>query len=95
MIAHPDNVAIQLLQRARQRGLVVPDDLSVIAYDDEFAGLADIPLTAVAPPRENVGRLAVEFILRKLHSAHPDRAELHIRLLPHIVVRSSTGPPRP
>lgn len=94
VLAHPDNIAIQVLQRARQRGLVVPDDLSVIAYDDEFAGLADIPLTAVAPPRENVGRLAVEFLLRKLHSGRSDRAELHIHLLPHVVVRASTAAPR-
>ncbi|MEU4804202.1 substrate-binding domain-containing protein [Actinosynnema sp. NPDC023587] len=94
VLAHPDSIAIQVLRRARQRGLVVPDDLSVIAYDDEFAGLADIPLTAVAPPRENVGRLAVEFLLRKLHSGRKDRAELHIHLLPHVVVRASTAAPR-
>lgn len=93
VLAHPDDIAIQIVQRARQRGLVVPDDLSVVAYNDEIAGLADIPLTAVAPAREDVGRLAVEFLLRKLHSPHPDRAGLHIHVLPKVIVRASTGRP--
>lgn len=94
VFAHPDDIAIQIVQQARIRGMIVPDDLSVVAYNDEIAGLADIPLTAVAPAREDVGRLAVEFLLRKLHSGWTDRAELHIHVLPRIIVRASTGPPR-
>ncbi|WP_436498783.1 substrate-binding domain-containing protein [Actinokineospora sp. HUAS TT18] len=94
VFAHPDDIAIQVVQRARQRGMIVPDDLSVVAYNDEIAGLADIPLTAVAPARGDVGRLAVEFLLRKLHSTRADRAPLHIHVLPRVIVRASTGPPR-
>ncbi|WP_412538181.1 substrate-binding domain-containing protein [Longispora sp. K20-0274] len=94
VLVHPDDVAIQVVQRARLRGMVVPDDLSVVAYNDEIAGLADIPLTAVAPAREEVGRLAVEFLLRKLHSGRSDRAELHVHVLPRVIVRASTGRPR-
>ncbi|GIG56610.1 LacI family transcriptional regulator [Longispora fulva] len=95
VLAHPDDIAIQVVQRARQRGMVVPDDLSVVAYNDEIAGLADIPLTAVAPAREDVGRLAVEFLLRKLHSGRTERAALHVHVLPRVIVRASTTRPRP
>ncbi|MGY0231386.1 substrate-binding domain-containing protein [Longispora urticae] len=58
------------------------------------AGLSDIPLTAVAPTREDVGRLAVEFLLRKLYSGRSGRAELHVHVLPRVIVRASTARPR-
>lgn len=45
-----DRQAALLEGAARRAGLTVPDDLALVAYDDEIADLADIPLTAVAPP---------------------------------------------
>jgi len=95
VLAHSDSTAVEILHRARNRGLVVPDDLAIVAYDDEYAALADLPLTAVAPLRADVGRLAVDFLLRKVHGGRSRRAELHIQLLPRVIVRASTGPHKP
>ncbi|WP_412538797.1 substrate-binding domain-containing protein [Longispora sp. K20-0274] len=93
VLAHPDASAISLLHLLRARGLRAPGDLSIVAYDDDLAAFADIPLTAVAPQRDAVGRVAVELLLRRLADSNPHRALLHVHVLPRLVVRASTGPP--
>lgn len=54
-LIHNDVDAIQVVQRLAELGVRVPQDLALIAYDDEVAALADTPLTAVAPPKREVG----------------------------------------
>ncbi len=66
-----DAEAIALVQRCEDRHTAVPRDLSVVAYDDEVAGLFSPPLTAVRPPRRSIGRAAVHFVADRL--ADPDR----------------------
>ncbi|MBD0676283.1 substrate-binding domain-containing protein, partial [Streptomyces sp. CBMA156] len=66
VLVHNDQDAIQLPPLLRARGLQVPDDVALIAYDDVFAALAAPPLTAVAPPKRAVGAAAVELLLRRL-----------------------------
>ncbi|MEU4269411.1 substrate-binding domain-containing protein [Streptomyces sp. NPDC026092] len=70
VVAHPDDQGALLVHRARMRGLVVPDDLAVIAYDDELASLAEIPLSAVAPMRYAVGRIAVTRLVQRLREGN-------------------------
>lgn len=91
VLVHSDEDAIALAQAARARGLTVPDDLSIVAYDDEVAALSDVPLTAVAPPKAEVGRLAVETLLQQL-TGPSDQPVQHVSILPRLVVRSSTAP---
>jgi DNA-binding LacI/PurR family transcriptional regulator len=91
VVAHPDPQAAILLQQAVQRGRTVPDDLAIVAYDDDLAALSDVPLTAVAPPRHEVGRTAAARLVHRLRegsSAVPQ----HILLIPRLHVRASTGP---
>ncbi|MFJ9112497.1 substrate-binding domain-containing protein [Streptomyces sp. NPDC102283] len=65
-IVHSDADAIVLIPRLQARGVRVPEDLAVIAYDDEVAGLADLPLTAVAPDKHAVGAAAARLLLDRL-----------------------------
>ncbi|MEU3843631.1 substrate-binding domain-containing protein [Streptomyces sp. NPDC028635] len=88
-LVHNDHDAIVVLQRLRARGVRVPDDVALVAYDDEVAGLADVPLSAVAPPKRAVGVAAVELIARRL--AEPGRARHRVTLLPELRVRESSG----
>ncbi|MBR7831009.1 substrate-binding domain-containing protein [Actinospica sp. MGRD01-02] len=74
---------------ARRAGLQVPRDLALVAYDDEVADVADIPLTAVAPPKELLGRIAADLLLRRLED--PALIRHRILLRPSIVVRQSCG----
>ncbi|MFJ2437983.1 substrate-binding domain-containing protein [Streptomyces anulatus] len=73
-IVHSDADAIVLIPRLQARGVRVPEDLAVIAYDDEVAGLADLPLTAVAPDKRAVGAAAARLLLDRLGVAEPGGA---------------------
>jgi DNA-binding LacI/PurR family transcriptional regulator len=84
-----DREATLLVAAARRSGLSVPGDLAVVAYDDEIADLADVPLTAVAPPKQLLGRTAAELLLRRL--GEPDMARHQIMLRPGLSVRDSCG----
>jgi DNA-binding LacI/PurR family transcriptional regulator len=108
LIVHSDREAISLVEQAQERGVRVPADLAVIAYDDEVAGLADPPLTAVRPPKAAIGAGALELLLRRLAAradaaASPgsdggdavtgaDRPVHRIELSPRLIVRASSAP---
>jgi DNA-binding LacI/PurR family transcriptional regulator len=92
VLVHSDEHAARLVERAMERGLRIPEDLAVIAYNDETAALAVVPLTAVCPPKLMIGETACELLLRKLRAA-PGRAVAtqHLSLLPELRVRASCG----
>lgn len=94
VLVHSDEDAIVLVPRLRSRGVNVPADLALIAYDDEVAGLCDVPLTAVAPPKRAVGELAAELLLQRLaerSAGRPPTPRRHLELLPELRVRESCG----
>ncbi|WP_031088976.1 substrate-binding domain-containing protein [Streptomyces sp. NRRL WC-3549] len=93
-VLHGDEDALMLVQRLAENGVRVPQDCSVVAYDDVVAALGGTPLTAVAPPRAEIGRAAAGLLLHRL--AHPGGAVRRVQLLPSLEVRGSaqavTGP---
>ena len=93
-LVHSDEDAIVLVPRLQACGIRVPDDLALIAYDDEVAGLADVPLTAVAPPKRSVGELAAKLLLQRLAERRTGQRpgpRQHLDLLPELRIRSSCG----
>lgn len=85
-----DREATLIQGAAHRRGLKVPQDLALVSYDDETADLAEVPLTAVAPPKYRVGRMAAEVLLRRLKEG--EACPLHqVLLRPRIVIRASCG----
>ncbi len=94
LIIHSDPHAISVAQFFAEHGVVVPDDVAIVSYDDEVAQLADPPLTAIRPPKSHVGRLAVELMVSRLLSG--ERRPTHQALLaPELVVRGSSPPLAP
>ncbi|MFB7178874.1 substrate-binding domain-containing protein [Streptomyces sp. NPDC056257] len=89
-LVHSDTDAIMLIPRLQARGVRVPEDLAVITYDDEVAGMADVPLSAVAPAKHEVGARAAALLLDRLSTtAAPDAApRQHLDLLPRLTIRS-------
>lgn len=89
----PDEVAISLVDMAEDRGVGVPGDLAVIGYDDEVAAMGGTPVTAIAPPRFEVGRAAAMLCLRQvLARLRRERAIpcSRIELSPELRVRPTT-----
>ncbi|MFC6063671.1 substrate-binding domain-containing protein [Streptomyces ochraceiscleroticus] len=93
-LLHGDVDALMLVQRFQEAGIRVPEDFSVVAYDDVVAALGSTPLTAVAPPKTEVGRAAAELLLHRLRRSAGERPApvRRIELLPDLQVRGSTGP---
>ncbi len=86
-----DTAAVGVMGAARQRGLRVPDDLSIVGYNDiSIVAQLPTPLTTVHSPTGRMGAVAVERLLAARASGTPDGAVLPVSL----VVRSSTGPVR-
>ncbi|MFF7246876.1 substrate-binding domain-containing protein [Embleya sp. NPDC008237] len=91
-LVHNDQDALLLVSRLRAAGLDVPGDLALIAYDDEVAALADPPLSAIAPAKHEVGRIAVELLAARLADGDDGRAPRHISLVPRLRLRATTEP---
>ncbi|WP_176505417.1 substrate-binding domain-containing protein [Curtobacterium sp. 314Chir4.1] len=94
VFVHSDHYAVEFVETVTEMGLSIPDDLSVVAYDDEVAALADVPLTAVAPPKNDVGRFAATMCFERISAtAQTGFASRHMTLAPTLSVRGSTAPP--
>lgn len=89
LIVHSDPQAIVIARNAADQGIRVPDDLAIVSYDDEVAHLADPPLTAIRPPKNHVGRLAVELMVSRLLDGDK-RPVQGVLVAPDLVVRQSS-----
>lgn len=92
IIASSDQMAMATLDLARDRGLAVPADLSIVSFDDTpVVRFARPPLTAVEQPIAEVARLAVERIITEQRDALPPVDPVSIPAT--LNVRGSTAPP--
>lgn len=93
IFAHNDVLALGACHAIRQAGLRVPEDVSVVGYDDiTSAAYLNPPLTTVHFPKAEMGRRAGELILGLLRG---EGASVATRTLPvELIVRESTAPPR-
>jgi LacI family transcriptional regulator len=93
LFAASDQMALGAIEALRRRGLRVPEDMSVVGFDDlpEVRWSAP-PLTTVRQPLAEMGKLAVRTVLRLARGERPDSPR--VELATQLVVRSSTAPPR-
>jgi DNA-binding LacI/PurR family transcriptional regulator len=87
ILSDPQAVAFE--QHCIDRGVNVPDDIAIVAYDDEVARLGDPAITAVRPPKQFVGRGAVDLLVARLEAGR-NRPSHHIKLNPELFVRESS-----
>jgi DNA-binding LacI/PurR family transcriptional regulator len=92
LFAHSDLIAVGAIRRLRQAGRRIPEDVSIVGFDDlPIAGYVDPPLTTVHQPMREVGALAASTILDRIAGGEP---VVGPQLLPaELIVRLSTGPP--
>jgi DNA-binding LacI/PurR family transcriptional regulator len=88
--AFNDRCALGVLDVARQAGLSIPDDLSVVGFDDSsIARLAHINLTTVAQDAATMATLSISRALSRVHQEQLQEKQVVIR--PKLVVRGTTG----
>lgn len=91
IFAAQENIALGVLRALYRARRHVPDDLSLISYDDTFAVHVTPALTSVAQPAAEIAEQAVTLIARQLEDPDHD-APAHIVLPTRLVIRESTGP---
>jgi len=92
VFAASDTIAIGLLQAAFQARVVVPDQLSIVGFDDiDIASFTIPPLTTVSQSGVEMGRIAANLILDMIEGTAPDSVD-DVVVAPSLIVRQSTAP---
>lgn len=93
IFARNDFTAFGALRAARDLGFAVPDDLSIVGFDDvPLAAFTAPPLTTVAQPIAEQGRCAAELLLERIEGVEGERREILFDC--ELMVRDTTGPCR-
>lgn len=84
-----DLLAAGLMQRAKELGLGIPDDLSVIGFDNtSILSIIEPPLTTIAQPIQGMGKEVMDLIISIIKGDRVDKSR--ITMLPSLVIRNST-----
>jgi LacI family gluconate utilization system Gnt-I transcriptional repressor len=95
LFAGNDNLALGALFECQRRGIRVPEDLSIVGFNDlEFSAVAFPSLTTVATPRYRIGERAAKIVLEIIRGSGARPPEPCIDLGFQLIRRGSTQPPR-
>lgn len=87
MVCYNDQQALKLLDAVREQGLRVPEDLSVVSFDDsQLAVSSEVKLTTVAHPKERLGSEAAQRMIALINESGPQK----VTMTPELIVRGST-----
>ena len=93
LVTFSDRWAIWAVNVARNLGLRVPEDISVIGFDDStLAQNYDIPITSVLPAFKEIGVTVIDMLIDRIENG-PDRPRRSILIAPTLSIRESTSAP--
>jgi DNA-binding LacI/PurR family transcriptional regulator len=85
-----DTMAQGAIKALREEGYKVPEDISIVGFDNiRESEYFSVPLTTVAPPVIEMGKMAVERLLEKIENSN-DTDHVHVILKPELIIRGST-----
>ena len=91
VVADNDTIAIGAIKAIREAGYSIPEDLSIVGFDDIPFSAATMPaLTTMRISRSAMGALAVDLIRKRIK--HPDYPCMHMHIGGKLIVRNSTRP---
>ena len=89
LVFYNDIVALGFIHAVLEEGVEIPNDIAVIGYDDSMmSGYAVVPLTTVHQPVENIGKLVVEVIQKRIDNIGVGNRTI---LKPSLIIRESCG----
>ena len=94
VVCYNDEAAIGAIRSFMNHGLRVPDDISVVGFDDiQSAAFHNPTLTTIRQPLNQMGIVAARILLQRIRgqASFPDS----VPILPELVIRESTCPPNP
>ena len=89
-----DEMAIGSLHAIKSAGLRIPQDISVMGFDDiRYAEVTDPPLTTISQPAEEIGERVMYRLYREIEQGH--QGDTRPEIVPHkLIIRQSVGTPR-
>jgi DNA-binding LacI/PurR family transcriptional regulator len=93
LVAANDVVALGLLDAARKAGVAIPEELSLIGFDNDPAALL-AGLSTIERPTEALGEAVARALLERLAVAGPESAAITLRLRPVLIPRNTVAPPK-
>ena len=88
IVCYNDEIALKIMDALKGKGLLIPDDISLVSFDDSQLALAyDIKLTTVAHPKEKLGEQSAKAIL---HMLERTQDYYDVKMVPELIVRGST-----
>ena len=91
LVAFNDISAIGAIRALQDFNLNIPNDVSVIGFDNISAAAFTLPrLTTISQPLAEIGRIATQTLLNRIHGTAHSRADITVE--PELVIRESTGP---
>jgi LacI family transcriptional regulator len=94
VVCYNDESAIGAIRAFVDHGLRVPDDISVVGFDDmQSAAFHNPSLTTIRQPLNQMGIVAARILLQRIRgqASFPEA----VPILPELVIRESTSPPNP
>lgn len=92
--SYNDQIAIMLLDVIREKNLQIPEDISIIGYDDSYlADISEVKLTTVKHPKSDMGISAGEIILQLAEQRNKKQSKNKVESLvyqPELIIREST-----
>lgn len=95
LVCGNDLIAMSAIAHYRDTGVKVPDELSIVGFDDiPFASVVTPPLTTIRMPIATMGKEAVNLLIRRLQEKEESQSRNRIVLDVELVIRKSTAPPQ-
>lgn len=93
VVCYNDQIAILAINALKERGLSIPEDISVTGYDNSMiAEAGQIGLTTIAHPQERLGEMAAELILEQIQKVPLADSKVERLIQPELIIRQSTCP---
>lgn len=88
-------MSIGAILAIREMGLKIPEDISLVSFDD-IESLSEVYpfLTVVKQPAYSMGVLATELLIRRIENKDKIKEKREVLLKPELIIRSSTAPPK-
>lgn len=88
VVCYNDQIAIEIMGAIKSKGLKIPDDISVVSFDDsQLALISEVKLTTVAHPKEKLGEEAAKSIVEMVENKAKG---YKVKMKPELMVREST-----
>jgi GntR family transcriptional regulator of arabinose operon len=90
VVCYNDQIAYEIINVLQERGVQVPQDVSITGYDDSIiAQNGPIRLTTIAHPKEKLGEMAAELLLEKIHGIDDKDSKVSRLIEPEMIIRDS------